>query len=634
MSGIYGVFQKMSENNVEKIDIRKMYAWNKAYGREKEDLYQGSFVSLGCCYEGFSDETVCTDLVIKNEHCFAVMDTLLYNRTELVRQYDFDKNISDEELVFRVLERQGMHALANVNGDFSGAIYDEQQQTLTLFRDHMGIRPLYYYADDRLVAFSTDIRGILALDAVDASINEDWIYRTLGGFYLDGVTVTEYKHIFCVKPGSYITFSFQDGMKVQEKAYWKLGSKKIQLSSFDEYKAKLRELVTDSVKRRLDAVSGMVGAELSGGLDSGVIDILIHRLGRECVHYSWSVDPKEVPYAENDERLVIEDICRQEGITCNFSEMCSDYSMKSNIARNMMGLGFSLQEHEPPALRYALPPYINALTLCETAACMKKNNVKVVFTGHGGDEGISHRCHPYELFYHKEYYHFFKYIWGASKGKKNRMIAALKICRRILGSDRAKLTTAFHMPFGAPELLKPEFSEKFTEKDMPLLHFAYSPIEYIQEGGSRNRLDNVALLGAYNGVRYITPYLDYRVIDFAVSIPRHLYINGTKNRYLFREAFKDIMPDSLYKLKFKEDNSRKNYVENDDWFTEFAQRKIDVNEKLDRNFWKTYLNFDVIDAWMKKGKPADEERRHDSNILMCLFYCSMAQNLIEKARNV
>ena len=78
----------------------------------------------------------------------------------------------------------------------------------------------------------------------------------------------------------------------------------------------------------------------------------------------------------------------------------------------------------------------------------------------------------------------------------------------------------------------------------------------------------------------------------------------------------------------------KNYVENDDWFTEFAQRKIDVNEKLDRNFWKTYLNFDVIDAWMKKGKPADEERRHDSNILMCLFYCSMAQNLIEKARNV
>ena len=69
---------------------------------------------------------------------------------------------------------------------------------------------------------------------------------------------------------------------------------------------------------------------------------------------------------------------------------------------------------------------------------------------------------------------------------------------------------------------------------MPPLSFSYDPVSYIHQGGSRNRLDNVALYGAYNGVRYLIPYLDYRVIDYAVSIPRYQYLRGRRNRFVFR----------------------------------------------------------------------------------------------------
>lgn len=636
MSGVFGLLSNDELNGDNDTYIDRMHKWNRAYGRDNEELYQRGKINLGCCYEKLAKAGKVSSLVIKNEHTYAVIDALVYNREEIAMKCNlttklYHDDLCDEDLLFAFITKFGINYLKEVNGDFSGAIYDEKEKTLTLFRDHMGVRPLFYYADDNIVAFSTDIRGLLALKTVDSSINEDWVYRTVGGYYMDGLTCTEYKNIFCVNPGSYICFSIQEGLTVKENIYWKPGSIKIRLSDFEEYKNKLKELVTDAVKRRLDAVSGTVGAELSGGLDSGVIDILINRLGRECVYYSWSVDPLELPYAKNDERLVINDICRQEGITCQFSKMKSNYGMESNIAKKMSELGIPLDKDEPPALRYVLPPYINALTICETCECMNQNGVKVVFTGHGGDEGVSHRCNPYELFYYHEYYHFIRQLWSVTHGQKGRILKTIKSCFKVLCKDRKYFKRPFHMPFGAPELLNKDFAGNYSEKDMPLLHFAYSPTEYIKEGGSRNRLDGVALLGAYNGVRYLVPYLDYRVIDFAVSIPRHLYMKGTNNRYIFREAFKEIMPESLYSLKFKEDNSKKNYVDNPDWFLEFAKRKDEINKKLDRNFWSPYLNFDVIDAWMKKGKPSDEERRHDNNILMCLFYCAMAQNMIDKA---
>ena len=169
---------------------------------------------------------------------------------------------------------------------------------------------------------------------------------------------------------------------------------------------------------------------------------------------------------------------------------------------------------------------------------------------------------------------------------------------------------------------------------MPALHFSYDPIRYIADGGSRNRLDNVALLGAYNNIRYIVPYLDYRVIDFAVSIPRHLYLKNSHNRFIFREAFRDIMPKSLYSVHIKEDMSAKNYPSNPNWYKEFAEMKAIVNKKLDRTLWSKYLDFAMIDQWMQKGKPSEEERDHDSFVLMNLFYCVMAQNLIEKTSEI
>lgn len=631
MSGIFGIIYRDGHQNAVRNALHKMRLWNQAYGRDREEISFDNNAGLGCCYERLSVNIPPKTLVLTDNLKTAVIDALLYSHEILPPEQ------SDEEALLHIVTGGGFNALKNVNGDFSGAVYNRQDHTLTLFRDHMGIRPLFYYADNILTAFSTDIRALLALEDVDTSINEDWLYRTCSGYYMDSLEATEYKNIFCVPPASHIVFHLdRKSAKSPEKHnFWRPGSRKIRLSSFDAYKNRLRELVEDSIRIRLRTLAVSVGAELSGGLDSSVIDILIHRFGKECLYHSWSADPNQLSYAEGDERLIIRDICSQEGLTCHYSDLFTNYGMESNLAKQMQEIGIPLEENTRPVLRYAMPPYINTLTLSGTSEYMYRNGIKAVFTGHGGDEGVSHRCNAYELFYHHEYSRFFRQIWLSVQDRKHRPVQFLKKSRRILGSVRKQLLAPFCSGFSVPELLNRDFASGFQDKSMPALHFAYSPIEYIMEGGSRNRLDNVALQGAYNGVRYLVPYLDYRVIDFAVSIPRYLYLNGTQNRYLFREAFRDLMPDSLYHLQCKEDTSARNLPDNPDWFKEFLLRRDEVNRKLSRTLWADYLNFDFIDDWMKKGYPAsEEEHQKDSTLLMCLLQCLMAQNATEKARKV
>lgn len=99
---------------------------------------------------------------------------------------------------------------------------------------------------------------------------------------------------------------------------------------------------------------------------------------------------------------------------------------------------------------------------------------------------------------------------------------------------------------------------------------------------------------------------------------------------VLEERLQELLPKSLYSVHIKEDMSAKNYPSNPNWYKEFAEMKTIVNKKLDRTFWSKYLDFAVIDQWMQKGKPSEEERDHDSFVLMNLFYCVMTQNLIEK----
>ena len=627
MSGIYGYITD-KKNREKARDLSALERWNKAYGEGSPDSFSFEEGYLGCCIERLSDQKPVCAGVIRRGGIYAVIDAVIYNRSEIAADNSLSSDLSDEELLLELILKRGEKALSKVNGDFAGAVYNSDKKTLLLFRDHMGVRPLFYQASDEGVVFSTDIRGLLGLSFVDKAISPKWVYKTMNSSFAIEPTKTEYRNIFAVRPGSSMEIDLSGAdAKPREKIYWRVGRHKIKLFSDKAYQEKMRELITDAVKIRLDAVSGKVGAELSGGIDSGVIDILINRFGRDCVYYSWSESPDRVPFVDRDERLVINDICAQEGITCHYED--SELDENSVLFRKTKETGAEPDLKEKEAIRYRLPAYVNALLISNTAEYVKKNGGRVVFTGHGGDEGVSHRCNPYELFHFHEFYHYFRYMFSTTNGQKNRVKNTLKKCRYSLTTVRKAFNTPNIPDFMARDFLSRALRENSSDFALTPKYFAYDPIAYINAGGTRNRLDNVSILGAYSGVRYMIPFVDYRVIDFAVSIPRYQYIRGRRDRYIYREAFKDIMPDSLYRQTLKDDISGMRQEE-EDWFPEFDELRKSTVQRLDREYWKDMLDFEALEAWAMSGRPAESERAQQEFALICVFQCLMAQNAVDK----
>lgn len=644
MSGIFGyLINSDKQFNISK-EFRRTHLWNKAYGRDAEEILSADNFSLGCYLEKLSKTTPVSSPVLNDgESLYAVIDAVIYNRSELVSLFNIRESMSDEEIIFHITKHNGYNSLSKINGDFAGAIYDISAKEITLFCDHIGIRQLYYYSSDSFFLFSTDIRGILSSTDVDVSPNPDWVHTIFNGQTLNNPARTEFDKIFRVAPASYITFKYDESKpdsqpSISENKFWRIGSKKIKLSSFDEYKEKLYELTRDAVKIRANATSEKIGAELSGGMDSGVIDILLNREGYKCVYHSWSMDPSEADYVEKDERLVIKDVCNQENITCHYSPAVHRIGNDSKMNQHLLEIGYPFKEEETVYQSYALLPHMNTLALCNTAEYMSNQGCNIIFTGHGGDEGVSHRCYAYELFYHKEYYHYLKIMWSRTQGQKFRIIKTLKKCREDIKNNRQNVKHPFVGPFSAPEFLNSKYASNSKIDFASTFNFAYDSAAYVAGTGTQNRLLNVALYGAYNGVRYVFPYLDYRLVDYAVSIPRHLFVNRQWNRLIFREAFKDIMPKSMYSLRTKEDFSRSassgSSEEEFDWTTYFKECfKYTINE-LDLEIWGKFLDTSKIEKLKHLEGIADDDYSKYESILYCLDNCLYLQSAVEKARSL
>lgn len=631
MSGICGFVQKESLIQSFEYFYKKMQSWNLPYGKKRSETYNGDSFLLTCYHDALTTSPLSDKLVLHIASKYAVLDAIIYNRDELIKKYSLSATSSDEELIFTCITQYGMDTLCDINGDFAGAIYDQNEKSLTLFRDHLGVRPLYYYSSDTAVTFSTDIRGLISLPMVDVSLNENWFYHAVCGFAYINTTHTEFEHIYSVPPASYISFSLED-MTVSTKRYWTPGENKLSLPSNKAYFEKLRELITDSIQKRLNVFPGVIGAELSGGLDSGVIDILINRLNREGLYFSWSVDPSDVPLVENDERAVISDICSQENIICHFPDT-NGYNLKdTNSAKTINKIQGNNPESSFIFDQFAFPPHINTLSILTTSEYISKQGANIVFCGHGGDEGVSHRCNPYELFYHHEYYHYFKHFYSTTQGKNFRLLRTLQKCYINLFVTAKNLKTPTPTPFSCPELIKKNMHERY-KSGLAAISFAYDPKAYIIKGALRNRADVTALLGAFAGVRYIMPFLDYRLIDFAVSIPRHLYLNGKQNRYIYREAFKDIIPQSLYNLTIKANNSKNAEPLAENWYEKFVTHRDYTINSLNKEFWEKYIDYDLINSWSKRGKPSTvDENDLNTTMMYALTICKKFQNVIEQVR--
>ncbi len=626
MSGIYGV---VSRNKIQVNDYKGLAIWNNNYGDLEAQSYGDESSFIGIKPEQLKEQQLGT-VVFSEENTIGVCDALIYS----------EKNTSDSDELFlyrRVLQGGGS-AVKDVNGDFAGALWNKEKKELTLFRDHMGIRPLFYYMDDGRVIFSTDIRGILSVEDVDTAVNERWLYADLTATSKITPTNTEYDKIFCVPFGGFLTFSFA-GNKVTktEGRYFVPGSKKIRMKNREAYTKELRRLIEDAVKIRANATNLKVGAELSGGLDSGVISLLLSQIKKDSYYFSWSATEDELELAERDERLIIKDICDKAGITCNHMKLTTGYEelpyMKDRFPLkdndNYKDSGF--------AVEFACPAYLNTVPVYETASFMKSNGVKFIFSGHGGDEGVSHRGNPYEMFYFHEYYHYLRVMYSRSSKDKHRIKKTIELIRKNQQIANDDMKKPYMAELGGIDAINQEFYKKYSDKPAKPLTFFFDPINYVRRGGSRNRLDVLSFFSSCAGVRYFTPFCDYRLIEFALGIPRWLYFNWYQSRFIYREAFKDIMPASMYNNSLKRDmsiNSAPQVDPEEEQKARMSQTRVEKRRKmvdmLDKKMWSSYLDFDKLEKWVTGNCSETDDRLNNAAV----YECERLEHTVKRAREV
>jgi asparagine synthase (glutamine-hydrolysing) len=271
MCGIAGVIHF---NNVkaDSAVIQRMTSGMQHRGPDADGFYVHNHVALGHRRLSIIDLSTAANqpLSDSNGRYQIVFNGEIYNFLQVkqeLKEYHFNTN-GDTEVILAAYDKWGKHALNRINGMFAFAIWDEQKQELLIVRDRMGVKPLYYYRDEKVLVFASEIRAILASQFVPHTLNHTAIkeYFAYQSFSAPDTIIEGIKQL---PAGSFLSIK---GKSVAQGCYWAITQNQGLLQQHDEssIKKRIRELLTRAVEQRL--ISDVpIGAFLSGGIDSSVI---------------------------------------------------------------------------------------------------------------------------------------------------------------------------------------------------------------------------------------------------------------------------------------------------------------------------------------------------------------------------
>lgn len=292
-------------------------------------------------------------------------------RTELERHGHRFRSHTDTEVVLAAYEQWGAACVERFNGMFGLAIWDRDRRELFFARDRFGVKPLYYAEAGPLLIFGSEIKALLAHDAVRADVSRPHLleYFTFQNIFTDG---TLFKGVKLLPAGHHVTVSAQNG-RLSPKRYWDFDFREPNGRVGDprEYKEELDRLFRAAVRRQLVA-DVPVGAHLSGGMDSGSITAVAAQelpyLNTFTVGFDMtSAGGMELPTDERE---------KAEAMSYLFRTEHYEAVLKSgDMERCMPALMWHLED---PRVGQSYPNYY--------VARLASKFVKVVLAGSGGDE--------------------------------------------------------------------------------------------------------------------------------------------------------------------------------------------------------------------------------------------------------
>lgn len=547
MYGIAGIFGDG--------DIKKMLAALSHRGPDGEGVYIGEKLRLGARCLKITDTAAGSQPMYNEDGSICVvLNGEIYNYLEIkesLKNHVF-KTKTDTEVVAHAYEEFGIYCINRFNGSFALAIWDGK--TLYLARDRIGQKPLYYYCKDSRFIFASEIKGILTHVNVYPNITENFIvFETT----LDGETL--FKDIFLLPPASILAF---DGLNIRIKKYWQLQSSEFVYLPERKCIEKLRWLIEDSVRLCIGTEVSK-GLFLSGGIDSSLIAYLAKPSHVFTCNYKLGDHFDELYYAQ----LIAKDIKAEHHVVRPTSD--------------------DFQKFYQRIIWYLDQPIATASTISAFLLAREASRyVKVVLNGEGADELfggyvryllmlIEHRLGRAEEL--RNYHSLAKYFWNENVFDEAAERYFELIKRGIPRTD---------LPLAKVRNIFSRHSQLIDKMNACDIEISLPSLLIMSDRACSTF-----------GLENRSPFLDYRIVEFAFCLPEDMKIRDLKTKYILRKVAEGIVPNEIIRRKDKKGLNTPIFK----WFSQdlngwanslaerFKQRKIDIESERSRGQYDRFL---------------------------------------------
>ena len=554
MCGICGIVISETDRRVDESILQKMTQAITHRGPDDDGFYLGGQVGLGMRRLSIID-LVTGDQPVSNEDgsIWIVFNGEIYNYKDLSAEFTSKGHKfatqCDTETIVHAYEEYGVNCPAYFNGMFAFALWDQSNKRLLLARDHIGIKPLYYWLGEGSLIFGSELKSIILHPSVQREVDLDALDQFLTLEYIP-TPRTIFKNVYKLPAGHRLIF--QNGQVSVEK-YWDIPDIETPENE-EDVQEMLVELIDDAVKMQLMS-DVPLGAFLSGGIDSSSVVAAMSRSSSNPVKtFSIGFDDatyNELPYAravakrygtEHTEEILDPDIVDMvEKLVPHLDEPFGDFSI--------------------------FPTYL----VSEVA----RRDVKVILSGDGGDEIFG----GYDTYVAEAMDRYYRFLPGGvrrsllpglmaripprpeKKGvinKTKRFVegAALPSSLQhtrwmifITDNDRDLLfkpeVRASINGRSIPDLLGQHFMEKSHWE--PLAQQQYVDIKTYLVDDILTKVDRMSMAVSLEAR---VPLLDFRIVELAVNLPAKMKINQGETKRVFKEAMAERLPgDVLNKPK-------------------------------------------------------------------------------------
>lgn len=543
MSAITGIYHPVGEHVVSSI-VSRMTGALAHRGPDGIDTWQAGPVGLGHCMlrttpEAFHENLpfTCADGTLT-----ITADARIDNRGKLISDLNLEGRgevIPDSSLIMYAYQRWGESCLDHLLGDFAFAIWDAHKHHLFCARDHMGVKPFYYYSSDELFAFASEIKALFNVPGIPREVNEKTLAFRLAEIDPDPA-VTSYLDIRRLPAAHAMTVS-PSGLRIYP--YWSLDPRhEIHFETDEEYENAFRTLFTDAVRCRMRSPPPL-GSELSGGLDSSSVVCVARHLMRQenrdhqaLPLHTFSAVFDEVP--ECDERTYINYVLAGGDLTPHFI-----YPEQKSLLFNMED---RIRHVEEPSLH---PNSSTYATLYQTA---RDSGVRVVLSGEWGDVIVSYGTGALRDFVVSgKILRAIREIIGLSKKfhiKKRKIIWSNILVpflpHNLRHRDNENPTPWIREDFAHRtgltdyyvRLRKTESSLK-TSREHHFFDLMSIPISL--------GLETTDKIAAVHSIEPRYPFLDRRIVEFCLALPPEQRIRKGFTRAIEREAMAPFLPPEI-----------------------------------------------------------------------------------------